>query len=161
MGRAGAGANAKIMVMHKNAKRPVYLNLLQIRLPIGGVISIIHRISGAVLALFLPFALCALQASLESPERFAQVQAVFASTPGRAALLLALWLLVQHLYSGLRHLLIDIDVGVELPPCAAIVELREYEAVVVGNSPRRPPQRLADRQAVYPGCSVARHRSLR
>ncbi len=101
--------------MQKSAKRPVYLNLFQIRQPIGAVVSIIHRISGAVLALLTPFALWALQASLESPERFAQVAALLHTVPARAALLLALWLLVQHLYSGVRHLLIDIDVGVELP----------------------------------------------
>lgn len=103
--------------MQRSAKRPVDLTLLQIlRQPIGAVVSIIHRITGAALALLTPFALWALQASLESPERYAQVTAVLSAGPGRAAALLALWLLVQHLYSGIRHLLIDIDVGVELEP---------------------------------------------
>lgn len=101
--------------MQKAAKRPVYLNLFQIRQPIGGVVSIIHRITGAILALLTPFALWALQASLESPERFAQVAGMLRTGAGRAALLLALWLLVQHLYSGVRHLLIDVDIGVDLP----------------------------------------------
>ncbi|MBI3898598.1 MAG: succinate dehydrogenase, cytochrome b556 subunit [Gammaproteobacteria bacterium] len=102
--------------MRKNAKRPVYLNLLQIRLPIGGVVSIIHRITGAVMALLIPFALCALQASLESPERFEQVRTSLSAGIGRAAMLLMLWVLIQHLYSGIRHLLMDVDVGVELAP---------------------------------------------
>jgi succinate dehydrogenase / fumarate reductase, cytochrome b subunit len=105
--------------MSKSVKRPVYLNLLQIRLPIGGLVSIVHRITGAVMALLIPVALWALQASLQGPERFARVQALASSPLGRVAVLLALWVLVQHLYSGIRHLLIDIDVGVELPTARA------------------------------------------
>jgi succinate dehydrogenase / fumarate reductase cytochrome b subunit len=97
-----------------NHKRPVYLNLLQIRLPIGGVVSIIHRATGALLVLLIPYALYLLQASLESPMRFEQVRATLASGFGRLALLLALWVLVQHFYSGLRHLFMDIDVGIDL-----------------------------------------------
>lgn len=94
-------------------KRPVYLNLLQIRLPIGGIVSIIHRITGALMVLLIPYALYALQTSLESPMRFEQVRTSLNNGIGRAAFLLALWILVQHLYSGIRHLFMDIDVGVE------------------------------------------------
>jgi len=96
-------------------KRPVYLNLLQIKLPIGGVVSILHRVTGFVMVLLIPYALYLLQASLESPIRFEQVRATLASGVGRVALLLGLWVLVQHFYSGMRHLLMDVDVGVELP----------------------------------------------
>lgn len=101
-------------MQQRTATRPVYLNLLLIRQPIGAIVSILHRITGAFLALLTPFALWALQASLESAARFEQVRAMLSGGLGRAAVLLALWLLVQHLYSGVRHLLIDIDVGVEL-----------------------------------------------
>lgn len=100
--------------MQQSAKRPVYLNLFQIRLPIGGVVSILHRITGALLALLIPFALWALQASLENPARFADVKALLGRGGGRAVMLLVLWILIQHLYSGIRHLLFDVDVGVEL-----------------------------------------------
>jgi succinate dehydrogenase cytochrome b subunit len=97
-------------------KRPVNLNLLQLtlQLPIGGVVSIIHRATGALLVLLIPYALYLLQSSLESPMRFEQVRASLAGGVGRIALLLALWVLIQHFYSGLRHLFMDIDVGVEL-----------------------------------------------
>lgn len=100
--------------MQQSAKRPVYLNLFLIRQPIGAVVSILHRITGALLALSAPFALWALQASLVSPAGFAEVKDVLGKGVGRAALLLGLWVLIQHLYSGIRHLLIDVDVGVEL-----------------------------------------------
>lgn len=100
--------------MQQSAKRPVYLNLFLIRQPIGAVVSILHRITGALLALLMPFALWALQATLDGPAGFAEVKAALSRGVGRAVLLLALWVLIQHLYSGIRHLLIDVDVGVEL-----------------------------------------------
>ncbi|MDX5151832.1 MAG: succinate dehydrogenase, cytochrome b556 subunit, partial [Acidiferrobacterales bacterium] len=51
-------------------KRPVDLPLLKIRLPIGGVISIIHRITGALLVLILPLATYWLDRSLDSQQGF-------------------------------------------------------------------------------------------
>jgi succinate dehydrogenase cytochrome b subunit len=99
--------------MQYTAKRPVYLNLFLIRLPIGGVVSIVHRITGAVLVLLAPLFLWVLQASLSSPAQFAEVRALLGSGLGRVAVWLALWVLIQHLYSGIRHLLIDVDIGVE------------------------------------------------
>lgn len=102
-------------MMQKSVKRPVYLNLLQIQEPIGAVVSIVHRITGALLALLAPFGLWALHLSLQGPQGFARVQAAFTSVAGRILTLLVLWLLVQHLYSGIRHLLLDVDIGFELP----------------------------------------------
>lgn len=102
--------------MATKQKRPVFLSLLpwQIRFPIGAIVSIIHRATGTLLVLLIPYALYLLQASLESPMRFEQVRATLAHGFGRVALLLGLWVLVQHLYSGIRHLLMDVDVGIEL-----------------------------------------------
>ncbi len=99
--------------MQQSTKRPVYLNLFLIRLPIGGVVSILHRVTGAVLVLLAVFFLWALQASLSGPSRFAEIQKLLGAGIGRLAVLLALWILIQHLYSGVRHLLIDVDIGVE------------------------------------------------
>lgn len=99
--------------MQQSTKRPVYLNLFLIRLPIGGVVSILHRITGALLVFLTIFFLWALQASLASPSRFAEIKSSLSGGLGRTAVLLALWILIQHLYSGVRHLLIDVDVGVE------------------------------------------------
>ena len=57
--------------------RPKYLNLVQIRLPLPGVVSIMHRVSGAVLFLALPFLLWWLQKSLTSGRTFAEIQTLF------------------------------------------------------------------------------------
>lgn len=96
----------------KNKKRPKYLNLFRIRLPIGGVVSILHRITGVLLVLALPLAFLLLQESLRSPESFAQVVALLRSLPARVFLLLAMALLAHHFLAGVRHLLLDLDVGI-------------------------------------------------
>jgi len=96
----------------KNKKRPKNLDLLHIRLPIGGVVSILHRVSGVLLVLGLPLAFLLLQQSLRSPEDYAQVVARLSSQPARALLLLTTILLVHHFLAGLRHLLLDLDVGI-------------------------------------------------
>ncbi len=99
--------------MGHNKNRPVYLNLIQIRLPIGGVVSILHRVSGALLTLLIPLFLYMLQESLRDAEAFARYARYFASPLGRFNALLTLWLFLQHLLSGVRHLLLDLDIGID------------------------------------------------
>jgi succinate dehydrogenase / fumarate reductase cytochrome b subunit len=98
--------------MANNKKRPVYLNLLKIRLPVTGVVSIAHRISGVLLVVAIPGFLYALELSLRNPETFAACLKVLASPPGRLAGFVALWLFVQHFFSGIRHLLLDLDIWI-------------------------------------------------
>ncbi|TDJ73085.1 MAG: succinate dehydrogenase, cytochrome b556 subunit [Proteobacteria bacterium] len=94
-------------------KRPVYLNLLKIRLPIGGVASIAHRITGVLLVLLLPVAIYLLALSVESLAGFHKVVSFLTSVSGRIIVLLSVWLFAQHFFSGIRHLLLDINIGVE------------------------------------------------
>ena len=49
--------------------RPKFLTLYQIRLPLAGFVSILHRISGAGLFLLLPLLIYTLQSSLD-PQLF-------------------------------------------------------------------------------------------
>ncbi|MEE8389026.1 MAG: succinate dehydrogenase, cytochrome b556 subunit [Acidiferrobacterales bacterium] len=100
--------------MGKSQPRPVFLNLFVIRLPISGIISIVHRISGVLLVLLTPAAIYSFGLSLENPEQFARVQAWFGSVSGKLVLLFMVAVFVQHLFSGLRHLAMDIDWGVDL-----------------------------------------------
>lgn len=99
--------------MEHISKRPVYLNLFKIRLPIGGVVSILHRVTGVFLVLLLPPAIYLLQRSLQDAATFEQTVRILGSLPGRALLLIVTWMFVEHLYSGIRHLLLDIDIGIE------------------------------------------------
>ncbi len=100
--------------MGKSQPRPVFLNLLVIRLPIGGIVSILHRISGVLLVLLTPAAIYLFELSFENPEQFARVQAWFGSVSGKLVLFFLLAVFVQHLLSGLRHLAMDIDWGVDI-----------------------------------------------
>ncbi len=94
-------------------KRPVYLNLFKIHLPIGGVVSMTHRFTGVALVLILPIGVYLLQSSLKNSSGFERATNIFSSVPGRVAVLLAVWLFAQHFFSGVRQLFMDIDIGVE------------------------------------------------
>ncbi len=100
--------------MQKNKNRPVNLDLFAIHLPITGLVSILHRVTGVLWVLLLPLALALLQRSLESEAGYAQVRALMSSTAARLASFLALWLFAQHFFSGVRHLFLDLDIGVSL-----------------------------------------------
>lgn len=100
-------------MMANNKKRPIYLNLFQIRLPVTGVVSILHRITGVLLVLAVPFLLYGLQRSLADPAAFDALRTAASSPLGVVTTLALVWLLAQHFWSGLRHLLLDLDVGIE------------------------------------------------
>lgn len=95
-------------------KRPKNLNLISIRLPLPGVLSIIHRISGAVLFLMLPVLLWLLQDSLASPESFASIKGVIAHPLVKLILFGLIWLYMHHFCAGIRYLLLDVHKGVDL-----------------------------------------------
>lgn len=98
--------------MERKRKRPVYLNLLQIRLPVGGMVSILHRITGILLTIMLPISLYLLQQSLESRADFEQLSGLSTLPVVRIGLLAVLWIFSHHFFAGIRHLLMDIDVGI-------------------------------------------------
>jgi len=97
------------------SKRPIFLNLLEIRLPIGGVMSILHRVSGAVMFLAIPLMVYLLDLSLSGPEGFAAADALVHSWFGVLVVFALMWSLLHHLLAGIRYLLIDVHLGVEKP----------------------------------------------
>ncbi len=94
-------------------KRPVNLDLTTIKLPLPGKVSILHRVSGAGLFLFLPVLLWLFGASLNSAESFAMFKAVFASLPAKVVLAGLIWAFVHHFCAGIRFLLLDLHIGIE------------------------------------------------
>jgi succinate dehydrogenase / fumarate reductase cytochrome b subunit len=95
--------------------RPIYLNLLEIRQPIPAVVSILHRVSGALLFLVgIPLGLWALQTALVSPEGYARVHDAFTSLFAKLVLLALAWSFFHHLIAGIRHLLGDVHIGLDL-----------------------------------------------
>lgn len=97
--------------MAHNGTRPVFLNLFRIRLPIGGIVSILHRVTGVLLALAIPLLLYLLQQALADAAAFEALAGALRSPGARLLALLAVALLAQHFFSGLRHLLLDMDIG--------------------------------------------------
>ncbi len=94
-------------------RRPVFLNLFLIRLPIGGIVSIIHRVTGILLVLLTPATIYLLDRSLTSPEFFAQLKNQLDRWWVQLVVLGLIAVFAQHFFSGLRHLALDIDWGIE------------------------------------------------
>lgn len=95
-------------------KRPKNLDLTTIRLPLPGILSILHRVSGAVLFLLLPVLIWLFQLSLSSPEGFAAAKAITGNVLVKFILFGLLWLFMHHFCAGIRFLLLDLHKGVDL-----------------------------------------------
>jgi succinate dehydrogenase / fumarate reductase cytochrome b subunit len=94
--------------------RPKYLDLTRIRLPVPALVSILHRISGAALFLFLPILIWLLQSSLAAPESYESFRAAIAHPLVKLVLIGLLWAFLHHLFAGIRFLLLDVHVGTDL-----------------------------------------------
>lgn len=100
----------------KAKKRPKHLDLMVIRLPLPGIVSILHRISGVGLFLMLPVILWLFQASLTSPESFAEFKAIASNFFVKLIFLGLIWAYAHHFCAGIRFLLLDLHVGLDLAP---------------------------------------------
>jgi succinate dehydrogenase / fumarate reductase cytochrome b subunit len=100
-------------------KRPVYIDLIRIRLPLPGFVSILHRASGVVLFLFVIWLLGLLDRSLSSAEGFEQVRQTVAHPFAKLVLFGLAWGFLHHFCAGIRYLLLDMDVGVDLAAARA------------------------------------------
>ena len=94
--------------------RPVFFNLTRIQMPVGALTSIMHRVTGIVLALGIPFGFYALQLSLDSAQSYEHLMRIADTGLFKAALVLFVWALSHHLLAGVRHLLMDVGVGSHL-----------------------------------------------
>lgn len=99
--------------MTMTSRRPVYLNLLKIKLPIAGFMSIIHRATGMFMFLALPYLIYLLDLSLSGPAGYAEALDSLHGFVGMVFVFLIMWSLAHHLLAGIRYLLIDVDKGVE------------------------------------------------
>jgi len=98
-------------------RRPKHLDLFTIQLPIPGLVSILHRISGAALfLLFIPLGLFALQGSLASEQEFTAWSGLLAKPLAKLVLIGFIWAWAHHLLAGIRYLLLDVHVGIQLQP---------------------------------------------
>ena len=96
-------------------KRPKHLALWQIRMPLSGYVSILHRISGVGLFVLLPFLIWLLDMSLFSQDTFEDFKEIISNPLAKLVLLGLLWAYMHHFCAGIRYLFLDIGKGLELP----------------------------------------------
>jgi succinate dehydrogenase / fumarate reductase, cytochrome b subunit len=103
-------------------KRPEFRNINAFadlpgyRLPAAGMVSILHRVSGVLMFLLLPFIIWMFDTSLSSEISFARFRAAFSGglwfLPGWFVKLVALaliWSYLHHFIAGLRYLWMDVS----------------------------------------------------
>jgi succinate dehydrogenase / fumarate reductase cytochrome b subunit len=95
-------------------RRPLWFNLSPLNLPVPGLVSIFHRVSGAVLFLGLVAFLYLLDSSLASESGYAQAAELLRHPIAKLLVIASIWALLHHLCAGIRHLFLDIDVGTSL-----------------------------------------------
>jgi succinate dehydrogenase / fumarate reductase, cytochrome b subunit len=103
-----------------NKPRPKYLNLVEIRLPLPGWVSILHRISGALLVFpFSAWLLYLLDVSLASQAGFDAARGYLELPLVKLGMLVFIWAFCHHLCAGIRYLFLDLNKGIELRPARA------------------------------------------
>ncbi|MDH4326241.1 MAG: succinate dehydrogenase, cytochrome b556 subunit [Betaproteobacteria bacterium] len=98
--------------------RPKYLSLaallFEIRLPLPGWVSILHRISGLLLFPAVVWLLFMLDRSLASEAGFEGTRRYLGLWPVKLSLLVLIWAYCHHFCAGIRFLFLDLDRGVDL-----------------------------------------------
>ena len=97
------------------------IDALGYRLPLAGIVSILHRASGLVMFVLMPFIIWMFDTSLTSEITYSQFTSVFSGgagfVPGWFFKLLALaliWAYLHHFIAGVRHLWMDATHAVTL-----------------------------------------------
>jgi len=98
----------------ENKKRPVFLDLTRIDMPVMAVLSFAHRITGVLMFLSIPIVIYLLGLSLASPQGYETVTSFFDSGLFRLAVLLMLWCFAHHFFAGIRYFMLDLDIGVDV-----------------------------------------------
>ncbi len=88
--------------------------ILSYRLPPAGVVSILHRVSGAVLFLLLPFVIWLFDTSVSSEVSYETFTSAFVAGVGflpgwfvKLVVLALIWAYLHHAIAGVRHLWMD------------------------------------------------------
>ncbi len=97
-------------------KRPEFRNIAisditSYRLPIPGIVSILHRVSGVLMFIFLPFMVWLMDHAVTSQESFARAAALFGGGMGwfyKLLILALVWALLHHMLTGIRFLIMDV-----------------------------------------------------
>ncbi len=111
--------------------RPVFLEIPNIRLPIPGIVSILHRVSGVALFVALPVLLYLLSGTLSQQSDFEAYRAFVSNPLVKLALIGLLWAYLHHSLAGIRFLLLDAHKGLELNTARNTAKLVFVAALVL------------------------------
>jgi succinate dehydrogenase / fumarate reductase cytochrome b subunit len=97
------------------AARPKYVDVNMLHLPVPGLVSIFHRVTGVVMFVFLiPALLYVLQCTVGSEAGFNQWKSFFSEPLVKVIFLGFVWAYMHHFFAGIRYLLLDLHIGVAL-----------------------------------------------
>ena len=111
--------------------RPLSPHLQVYRLPLTGIISICHRMTGVVLAAGVLFFLGLLLAVASGPDAFAPLQVWIDGYVGRIALFVWSYALFFHFCHGIRHLVWDTVHGLDKEQLSVLAALELAASVLV------------------------------
>lgn len=103
-------------VVKKNRRQfgvMTFAQTVHYRLPLAGIVSILHRAGGLLIFLLLPFILYLLDKSLTSEISFEYFKGYTTHLLVKLAILALAWAYLHHFCAGIRHLLMDIHVGLD------------------------------------------------
>jgi len=108
--------------------RPQFRNigitdLMAYRLPIAGKVSILHRVSGALLFLCLPGLIALFAMSFSSEAGFNAMSTVVGFPLVKLILLVLIWGYLHHFCAGIRYLVLDMHIGVDKESAAKSASL--------------------------------------
>ena len=87
------------------------LQIIRCRLPAAGVVSILHRVSGAMMFLLLPFILYLFDLSITSEISFDYLKGFTSHWFVKLLILAVSWGYLHHFCGGIRHLIMDAHIG--------------------------------------------------
>lgn len=90
-----------------------FADTVHYRLPLAGIVSILHRISGLLIFVLLPFILYMLDKSLTSEISFEYFKGYTSHLLVKLAILALVWSYLHHFCAGFRHLLMDLHMGLD------------------------------------------------
>jgi succinate dehydrogenase / fumarate reductase cytochrome b subunit len=88
-------------------------DLPRYRLPLAGIVSFGHRVSGFLMVLLLPFVLYLLDKSLMSEISFDYLKGITSHWFVKLVILALVWAYLHHFCAGIRHLLMDVHMGLD------------------------------------------------
>ena len=92
-----------------------WFNLSLANLPLPGLVSIFHRLSGAGLFLLLALLFYVLDQSLASADGYANARTMLGHPLMKLIMLGLVWSYCHHFCAGIRYLMLDMHKGIDLP----------------------------------------------